>query len=224
MGMVALWALVLAQSITAEQATALPLEPVRVIVRLDSRDKSFALEVAAEGKDFVVYRPDYAPACMLQPGYVGKRSFTIHLPEAPGRHRLRALDRETSVVVSAPLLPADIGALDFIRRQKLYRLLSEESQYHEITDDGLSDARECITKYPSSAYVHHLQLGIAAVHLGRKQYAEAMEWGARSESLEGAWVAGQAAYLLRKPKEAKPLLLRVKDSGLLNYRTDGMLE
>ncbi len=151
MGMMALWALVLAQSITAEQATALPLEPVRVIVRLDSLDQSFALEVAAEGKDFAVYRPDYAPACALHPGYRGKRSFTVHLPEAPGRHRVRALDRETSVVVSAPLLPADIGALDFIRRHKLHRLLSEESQSYEVTDDGLSDARECLTKFPSSA-------------------------------------------------------------------------
>ncbi len=50
-----------------------------------------------------------------------------------------------------------------------------------------------------------------------------MDWGAKSESLEGAWVAGQAAYLLRKPKEARPLLLRVKDSGLLNHPADALL-
>jgi hypothetical protein len=225
MGMSVLLFALLTQGIEVDRATALPLEPVRLLIRSEKRDDLVDIQIAAEGKDFVSYRPAYAPACILGNGFEGKRSFTVFLPQAPGRYRVRALDRETSVLVSKPLLAADVDALDSIRSGRLYDLLSEESRWYPVTDTQLADAKESVAKFPSSAYTTHLRLGIAAVHFGRKQYAEAMDWGGRSGSLEGAMIAGESGYLLRKPKEARPFLSRVKDSGLLNfYRAGGLLE
>jgi hypothetical protein len=224
MGMSVLLFALLTQGIEVDRATALPMEPVRLLIRSEKRDDLVDIQIAAEGKDFVSYRPAYAPGCILGNGFEGKRSFTVFLPEAPGRYRCRALDRETSVLVSKPLLPADVDALDFIRARRLDHLLSEESRSYPVTDDQLADAKECAAKFPSSAYAPHLRVGIGAVHFGRKQYAEAMDWCGRSGSLEGAWIAGESAYLLRKPKEARAFLTRARDSGLLNYTDSRMLD
>jgi len=135
--MLALCFAVMVQNVEADRATALPLEPVRLLIRSEKRDDLVDIQIAGEGQDFVSYRPAYAPACILGNGFEGKRSFTVFLPQAPGRYRCRALDRETSILVSKPLLASDVDALDRIRSARLDDLLSEESRFYPVTDRQL---------------------------------------------------------------------------------------